>query len=158
MRSVYGRSLWTVCLLPLLFAGCGESEPEETQALFPVSGLVTMDGQPVSNASVQFHPQASAAGGSAQGTYYGTTDANGKYELLSPRGTPGCEAGTFTVTVSKFAKQDGSPLPPDAAAEDFAALGVEHMPPQYNDPALSQLKAVVPDGGKTDLNFALQSQ
>lgn len=157
MRSVYGRAISAVCLLPLLLAGCGESEPEETQTLFPVSGLVTMDGQPVTNASVQFHPQASGAAG-AQATYFGTTDANGKYDLMSSRGTPGCEAGTFTVTVSKFAQKDGSPLPADAAAEDFAALGVEHMPPQYNDPALSQLKAVVPDGGKTDLNFPLQSQ
>lgn len=147
---------WLGFLVAVVFVpGCGESEPEETQTVFPVSGVVTMDGKPVTFASIQFHPQA---GGDATQVYYGTTDMEGKYELVSPRGTPGCEPGTYTVTISKFAQKDGSPLPADAGAPEFAALGVEHMPPKYTDVAQSQLRAVIPQGGKTDLNFPLASE
>jgi hypothetical protein len=156
MRSASALFPLLMIVGPIVLPGCfGESEPEEIQTVFPVSGVVTLDGKPLTSASVQFHPQAA---GSAQSVYFGTTDMEGKYELTSPRGTPGCEAGTYTVTISKFAQRDGSPLPADAQAEDFAALGVEHMPPKYNDPALSELRAVVPQGGKSDLNFPLTTQ
>src|SRR5688500_14286397 len=142
MRSRF-VSLGLMLSVGLGFAGCGESEPEETQTVFPVSGVVTLDGKPLTNASVQLHPQA---GGDATQVYYGTTDMEGKYDLISPRGTPGCEVGTYTVTISKFAQKDGSPLPADAGAAEFAALGVEHMPPKYNDPVVSELRAVIPQG------------
>lgn len=157
MMMQRARRRAAACLLTILpvLAGCGESEPEETQSLSPVSGAVTLDGEPLTYASVQFHPQA---GGDAQATYFGTTDMEGKYELASPRGRPGAEPGVYTVTISKFAQADGSPLPADADAPEFAALGVEHMPPKYNDPAQSELRATIPEGGKTDLNFPLTSE
>ena len=78
----------------LLTVGCGDSGPP----VVPVSGKVTLDGKPLSGASVTFVPAGEAAGtfgGSA------TTDGEGAYTLLNTKGAKGVSPGDYRVTVSK---------------------------------------------------------
>ena len=139
-----------------LLAGCsGEELKPDDAELTSVKGTVTLDGEPLANASVQFIP---SVGSGVKGTYYGTTDMAGKFELRNARGRVGAEEGQFTVVVSKFAQKDGTPLPADADSGDIAALGMEHLPPKYSDPQKSEIRATVPSGGKEDFEFPLKSK
>ncbi|MEX2175951.1 MAG: carboxypeptidase regulatory-like domain-containing protein [Pirellulaceae bacterium] len=68
-------SLVAVCsLVGAVAVGCGDGGP----ALGTVSGIVTMDGQPLPSAMVTFSPVAGEGGNAV-----GTTDANGKYTLAT---------------------------------------------------------------------------
>ncbi len=82
---------WTICgILPLaIFVGCGSSGPE----LAPVSGRVTLDGDPVSSALVLFQPEASGS------PSYGATDRDGRYELGYKRGQQGALIGWHSVRI-----------------------------------------------------------
>ncbi|MEX2308073.1 MAG: carboxypeptidase-like regulatory domain-containing protein [Pirellulales bacterium] len=77
-------------LLVGIIAGCGESGPQ----VAPVSGRVTLDGQPLVNADVAFQPDG------AHRASVGRTDANGRYALVYKRGEPGAIVGPHTVRIS----------------------------------------------------------
>lgn len=83
--------LLAVCFLILTawIAGCGKSGPE----LAPVSGRVTVDGQPKENVSVTFQPDE------MRPASYGRTDATGHYELGYKRGVQGALLGQHTVRI-----------------------------------------------------------
>ncbi len=153
------RMIGTLLLFGLTagWVGCGSGDEglkDDTAQLTPAGGTVTLDGEPLAYASVQFIPQSA----DQQGAYYGSTDMAGKFELQNARGRLGAEAGQFTVVISKFAQKDGTPLPPDADSGDVAALGMEHLPPNYSDPNKSEIRATIPPGGKSDFEFPLKSK
>lgn len=135
-------------------SGCSE-EPVavETANLHPVKGTVTFNNAPLELASLTFIPIE----GEATRACYATTDMSGAFQILSPTFEPGCPVGKYRVVVSKFAKADGSPLPPDVPGDIAAAEGVEHMPEQYSNADQTVLEAVVPQGGTT-LTFDLSSK
>jgi hypothetical protein len=72
----------------VVLTGCGGP----SAAVAPVSGRVTLDGQPLSFAIVTFQPEgkSSATGG---------TDKNGNYELMYKRGVMGSLIGASRVTI-----------------------------------------------------------
>ena len=76
-------------LLVMACAGCGASSPK----LYPVEGTITYAGKAVEGAAVLFIPPSGAPS-------VGTTDASGKYTLIT-RGKPGAPEGKYDVTVSK---------------------------------------------------------
>ncbi|HVT30599.1 MAG TPA: carboxypeptidase-like regulatory domain-containing protein, partial [Lacipirellulaceae bacterium] len=76
-------------LLGLLFDGCRKSGPE----LAPVSGHVTLNGQPLENADIVFQPDNGKSPAVAR------TDAEGRYELAYKRGVVGCPVGQNTVRI-----------------------------------------------------------
>jgi hypothetical protein len=71
-------------------AGCGGSDLPE---LGEVSGVVTLDGEPLPNAIVEFQPSAEGRPSSAE------TDEEGRYELLYLIDAPGALLGEHTVRV-----------------------------------------------------------
>src|SRR5262245_48265312 len=85
------RSLALLLLLPCL--GCGGVK------YAPVSGKVTMDGQPLSNAHVNFQPIAEGTMNPGPGSH-GKTDENGNYTLEVVGGGQGAVVGKHRVTVS----------------------------------------------------------
>ncbi len=93
------------CLL-IHLAGCGHADQI---ALYRTTGVVTLDGAPLSRASVVFSPTDADSGSVATGL----TDESGQF-TLSTDGRDGAAEGTYTVTV--FAQDDagarGGPLPP----------------------------------------------
>jgi hypothetical protein len=74
-------------------AGCGGEAQGPT--LHPVSGTVTYKGAPVANVQVSFVNEAASRYAS------GTTDAEGKFQLMSFKENDGAIAGEHVVLVSK---------------------------------------------------------
>src|SRR5688572_704144 len=87
----------SICCMLLLgpLAGCGQSGPQ----LAPVSGRVTLDGQPLDAAEVLFQPDEGTGSPS-----YGYTDENGRYELGYKRGVKGAMVGSHTVSIEMDTK------------------------------------------------------
>jgi hypothetical protein len=84
---------WQVCSWLLLFglviSGCSRSGPE----LAPVSGRVTLSGNPLEKADIVFQPDNGKPPAS------GRTDAEGRYELAYKRGVMGGPVGQNTVRI-----------------------------------------------------------
>ena len=87
--------VYPTCFVILMtcFAGCGKAGPE----LAPVSGRVTVDGQPMENVDVTFQPDE------MRPASYGRTDADGHYELGYKRGVQGALLGQHTVRIRSLA-------------------------------------------------------
>jgi len=90
MRSTI-RSVTTFSLLAAVLgiAGCGRGDAPE---LGEVTGMVTMDGKPLSGVIVVFKPDVGRAGSA-------TTDANGRYELVYRYGVKGTKLGMNTISI-----------------------------------------------------------
>jgi hypothetical protein len=123
-------------LLAILLAGCGKSGVD----LAPVSGLVTLDGEPLAGARLRFQPEA--AGGSPS---YGSTDQEGRYELSFKRGQKGALIGWHTVRVEASVEP--------AEAEGKASLRPQKLPARYND--RSELREEVKADEDNEIDFAL---
>jgi hypothetical protein len=71
-----------------LLAGCGKPGPD----VAPVSGRVTLDGQPLEFAIVTFHADGKSPATSG-------TNKDGRYELIYKRGVMGAPLGMNKVTI-----------------------------------------------------------
>jgi hypothetical protein len=89
--------------------GCGGP------ATVPVTGTVTLDGEPVDGASVMFVAEGEGRPAS------GTTDGSGNFTLTTFTGGDGALPGSYKVTVFKTA----APTEADTAGEDTGAAGEE---------------------------------
>jgi hypothetical protein len=136
------------CLLAL--AGCGR-KGQNLPPQYPVSGTITMDGQPLASAGIMFLPRGETRGTGA----FGMSDAAGKYSLKSDHGGPGAPEGEYAVTISRVLNRDGTPYLPNP---DVAEAGErETLPGIYSDSMKTTLTATVPKGGDT-INFELKSK
>lgn len=145
--------------------GCSGSKGPHT---VPVSGTVTLDGQPLAGAEVHF------VGPGFSG--FGKTGPDGKYRLVQ-----GAVPGENRVYITKKVGGEPSKLVPgfgqegldegqlEAAAQaqrdpetgqipPQAAVPRELIPADYSDPANTKLTYTVPDGGASGADFALTSQ
>jgi hypothetical protein len=82
----------TVVLFCLVIAssGCSQGGPQ----IAPVTGHVTLNGQPLANADVEYQPNDGQRGST------GRTDSAGRYSLMFKRGQPGAMVGPHTVHIS----------------------------------------------------------
>ena len=88
------RPRWIPCVcaslaIALLTSGCRPGPK-----LSPVTGTVTLDGQPLADAQVEFQPTQGAA------PSYGTTDAAGQYELRYTKDKLGAVVGSHVVRIT----------------------------------------------------------
>ncbi|NUQ63314.1 MAG: carboxypeptidase regulatory-like domain-containing protein [Pirellulales bacterium] len=125
-----------VVLLAATMSGCGPAGVDRD--LGQVTGTITLDGKPLSGASVQFLPKGEGA------TATGRTDAAGKYELWYTGDVKGAALGSHTVRI------ETPPNPEPGAMEPPPQL-----PAKYNTE--STLTADVKSGENT-FNFELTSQ
>lgn len=67
-----------------------------------VSGTITINGQPVRNARIEFHPVAAAkvTGGENLATSMAISDGNGKFVLYYGAGIPGAVIGQHIIMIS----------------------------------------------------------
>lgn len=148
------------CLAFSMFlVGCGADLP----ATVPVTGTVTLDGNPIEGASVNFL--------SVEGniTASGVTDASGKFTVKTIVGdqmVDGAVVGKHQVAVVKtesdgiavtdpkemMAKMASNP----AITSDYKPKAI--IPTQYNNPTMSQLTADVTEAGPNDFTFPLKSK
>jgi hypothetical protein len=81
-----------VAVLAVFLSGCDGSG----LATHPVSGTVTVDGQPATDMRVDFHPVDPSNQMAS-----GTLDSGGKYTLFTGQtGTPGAMAGRYKVVLT----------------------------------------------------------
>jgi hypothetical protein len=126
-QCVVGFSLHLVAGCLVCLSGCGGPEHPDVGR---VSGVVTLDGQPLDKATVMFQP---ADGRASQAT----TDAAGKYTLIYLDRVPGARLGTHKVIIrTEIPGEDGQP-----------PIAKEKLPPKYHN--ASQLTAEVKAGANT---------
>ena len=139
MRTVQALSSWYFAgaLLVVLLTGCGQS-----YSLGTVTGLVTLDGEPLSQATVTFSR--------GQGRMsVGTTDEAGRYRLQYTSSQQGAEPGNHTVSITSQV---------DAVSGEGELAAVEGrkelLPPRYHQK--TELSAEVKPGRNT-IDFELSS-
>jgi hypothetical protein len=84
--------------LGVLFAGLLAVGCSNAPSLAEVSGKITMNGQPIKNVRVDFHPDPDK-GTRGKGSS-GTTDADGNFTLTYDGGKPGAVVGHHNVIVT----------------------------------------------------------
>ncbi len=113
-------------------AGCGSSLPEGALPVFPVTGALTYEGQPMSGAIITFHRAKPAL------TARAVADASGKYVLTTYLADDGAPAGEYVVTLywpsDKPAAQTNDPDPP---------LPPDRLNQVHANPATSKLRGTI---------------
>lgn len=132
--SVQGSLLYSTILVILLIvqAGCSEQGCQ-------VTGIVTLDGQPLSDASVEFIP-TSNSGRIANGR----TESDGKFQLTTSKSVSGVFPGQYKVKITTSITTGTS----DADLKTTR----ETVPPKYN--RKTELNRTVEDG-PNQLDFEL---
>jgi len=137
------RFFVAIALCALVVSGCGGVESEVEPPLEPVTGTVTLDGEPAAGVAVTFAPGEGTSGNGASGM----TDASGKFTLNYRTGSPGIPAGEYVALFSKLTQEDGSPIPEGQTAADVMAR--DQIPERYRSTDNRQMRASVPAGGKS---------
>lgn len=93
------------CLLALLLTGCGGLQ------LGTVSGRVTVNGKPVSNGTIMFHPDEGP-------TAVGALEPDGKFTLTTVKPGDGAVVGSHRVTIQATSVGAGSLADPKSFDEE----------------------------------------
>ena len=126
-----------------------------------VSGTITLDDQPLEGVEVSF--SSGKFGG------YGTTNAEGKYRLVS-----GAAVGENKVSLKKFDTsmaegidtsiegmdegQMAAKMEAQSKSKGGSGMKGSMIPPEFTDPKTTKLKIDVPDGGTSSADFRLTSK
>ena len=154
--------LRALCLTAVMFlpfaAGCGGGV-EGGKPVFKVSGVVTLEGNPLGGATVTFAPQ------DGQPTAFGRTDEGGNFVLTTYQYGDGAAEGKFKVLVnlnvasseSTSSSGDGSEHEPDNLEHSStpAASSLSLVPAKYGSSSSTPLDAEVTAGGDNKFEFAL---
>jgi len=122
-------------VLVCLCVGCGGGSGLKEPDLAPVSGVVTVKGQPVANLMVQYEPTDVAGGLS-----FGVTDNQGRFQLKYKGQKSGAPVGTHRVRIQ--------------VANEAEAPPEEMIPPKFNTD--SQLTATVTAKGPNEATYNLE--
>lgn len=156
--SQFAARLSIICLGVLIvagFLGCG-SEVSDAPATVPVSGKVTLNGQPLAGAKIFFVNPTH--------TGMGVTEEDGSYTIPE-----GAIPGENTIYITKI---EGEGLDPEAGIDEaqmMAAGGLpglpasprsqstikEVVPEKYSNPAKTELSFVVGADGSDAADFSL---
>jgi hypothetical protein len=121
--------------------GCVRSD-----GLVEVHGTVTLDGQPLNDAIVQFMAASHEQGTSRPAV--GRTDSGGYYQLEYSTGVTGTRPGKYKVTISTFWP---SSLTPE---EEVIPGSAERVPNVYNTRSTLTADVTAEEG---EVNFDLKS-
>jgi len=146
------------CFVPLLLIvtliGCGSDGGLRVEF---VEGIVTLDGEPVAEASVMFVPTADGQGTE---TAMGMTNERGVYRLSSMNGKPlaGAVAGEYKVLLSKIQAESLSEGMEYGTDMGYAVpYRQTHLLPEiYRDPGNPQFTETV-KRGRNKFDFELKS-
>ncbi|QDV34475.1 carboxypeptidase-like regulatory domain-containing protein [Tautonia plasticadhaerens] len=152
LRSIAIRLSVTVSVIvALIVAGCGGGPK-----LVPVSGVVTLDGEPLEGATLSFVP---AAGNVLATAGSDVSGPNGNF-MMTYKGRNGLSPGTYRVLVSKTEEIEppkNFQVPPEFAKASFEkqlmGLTKETIPPQSFEHEIE-----VPEDGATDFALDFKSK
>jgi len=131
-------------------AGCGGGTDEWVEArekVYPASGVVTLDGQPVEGATVIFHSTTNKI--SAQGM----TDEDGRYHVMTYEDNDGAVAGKHTVTVRKSEYVKKQTRHHTEEEPSYYKVATEILPEEFATEKTTTLEVTVPESGADDLDF-----
>jgi len=151
--------LWVSGLVAFVLLGCSSGTQRQTIETEYVEGVVTLDGEPVPDATVTFVPVNKGQGMSATGR----TDEQGKYTLTAVGGPGGVAGepgagtlpGEYYVGVAKAVssggeiqeEQEGQEVEEQSGPKPPEEPKIEHViPPKYNNPRESGIKVTVKKG------------
>ncbi|HUY87995.1 MAG TPA: carboxypeptidase-like regulatory domain-containing protein [Pirellulales bacterium] len=152
---------WMAAGIMCASVGCNSAPPGlKTEE---VEGLITLDGEPVADATVTFTPVMEGVGAMATGM----TDAAGKYRLTalkagySPQAGSGTLPGEYNVGVLKVKLPDiptstEAAKPQDGQRPKDSAMKYV-VPQKYENPTSSGIKVTVKEG-KNDIPIVLTSK
>lgn len=178
-----GRCSCFVFLLLAVAGGCSKGVSLKT---VPVSGKVTLDGQPVSGATVTFLPEVPAAG-AALAPSSGLTGADGSYKLITMgsgrEAFDGIPPGNYKIIVTKQSSAAATPDMTTMMTNDPAKISAmtneerdrmrgggsmpngqqpaapkSEIPNQYATPSTSGFAATVAASGAQTFDFPLTSK
>lgn len=138
--------LLLVALVSLAAAGCGGSDAD----LASVRGTVTLDGEPLAGARVEFDPvpEEMVRGKSTGSASYGLTDSSGRYTLQYTPEQEGALIGKHVVRITTRR------MTVDADGKEI--LVPERLPPKFHRE--SELTREVTPGSNTfDFPLTLES-
>jgi hypothetical protein len=161
MRQLLGTASFGSFLIvcAMVAVGCGGGAPPMPSGIVPVTGTVTLDGEPVSGAIVTFVPvQITGGGGAGLGAASGMTDSTGKYSLIGYEGRAnGTLPGSYRVKISRLTRADGStviPGPDDSPMQLLVSGAREQLPEKYSSDIRTSLVATVdPSGSPVDFKL-----
>ncbi|MGI9429965.1 MAG: hypothetical protein ACR2NM_14990 [Bythopirellula sp.] len=133
---------WLLALLSQLI-GCGEVD----YPLVPVSGAVTLDGEPLSGAAVVFQPTSTGSAGKTAPGSVGRTNGDGRYELSTVNDQPGASPGRHKIRIYSHSPES-APVSDTDSGENS-----ERVPDRFN--YRSQLFFEVPSTGTDAADFQL---
>jgi hypothetical protein len=122
--------------LSLALAGCGTRE-----GLVEASGKVTLDGQPLADALVEFIPQ-----GATGVVSMGRTDRDGNYYMMASRTAKGASVGVNKVRITTYEILD---------LQGKQQMVPERVPTKYNSETV--LSVTVAETGMNQFNFDLST-
>ena len=143
-------SILVVCVLIVLALRV----PAGHGMMVPVSGVVTLDGEPIANIQVLFQPTSGTAADPifSPGSH-GTTNAEGRYKLKWSDGS-GAIYGEHVVTL--MYKDPNKMSPEDFINEDGSEEPlVFRLPKNARD---GSIRFTVPKGGTDQADFAFRSE
>ena len=150
-RTVFAGLVAGLCL------GCagGDEWTEKLPETAEVTGVVTLDGEPVEGAAVVFSPDDGKHAGQA------LTDASGRFSASAFPSKEGLVPGAYKVAISKTVEKKGPKVTgPDAAhlvgGEDVFWVNV--LPEKNFNPNMSGLTATIPEEGNSELRYELTSK
>ncbi len=124
-----------------------------------VDGTVTMDGEPVAEASVIFVPATDTP---PMETATGMTNEKGVFTLTSPNGNPqaGAVAGEYKVLISKIIAKSLTEGKEYGTSTGYAVPYTQThlLPAVYRDPKNTPLTATVKKGKNKGMDFELKSE
>lgn len=123
---------YRIALLLLIgfLAGCGKAPYDDGLTKHQVTGVVTVNGQPLDRVVVRFrNTNSTVTGNAAEPT--GSTDAEGKFALSTSGDQDGAVAGEYVVTFLR-------------SSADFTS-GKDLFRNRYINPAKSKYTITVPD-------------
>ena len=141
LRQITLGALFAALMIP---CGCSQGPYE----LAPVSGVVTLYGEPLVNATVSFIPRGNGREIVGPGSI-GTTDEEGRYSLTTFKDESGAVVGPHTVRISTYK----SKFKDIKNSDDIEVISIEHVPWHYN--RNTQLSMEVPSGGTHEADFVL---
>jgi hypothetical protein len=108
-RGLAALSLAIACAA---VAGCGAAGGSGGPPVYPVTGVVKLNGQPVVGADIVFNLK------DGTGSSFGRTDSSGHYQLTTRRSNDGALPGDYIVVISKADEApavDRASIPQDSA-------------------------------------------
>ncbi|WP_145263403.1 DUF4198 domain-containing protein [Calycomorphotria hydatis] len=133
-------------LITSILIGCSGGEDF---AVVPASGRVTLDGEPLADVTIRFHPRSGDEGINAGPFSYGKTDEQGSFKLQEARkdGRYGAVPGEHLITFAAVPAEGTNPV------EGGDGVYVLPVPEKYRQ----GINYTIPEEGTEKIQIELNS-